>query len=121
MIPRCYAPAAVRSVKSRKTAAARTACKPLARLVSMTNPGRSSWSLCTFMKVQILPVSVLAKRKPRLLFRLVGVFLLRLAERSLCGLLFQEPPRLTRLAQGICQGRERPSAAEIERIRRFKR
>lgn len=37
-----------------------------------------------------------ARRKPRLLFRLSDVFLLRLAERTLCGLLFQEPPRSAR-------------------------
>ena len=48
----------------------------------------------------ILPLSVLAKRKPMLLFRLVGVFLLRFAERRFCGLLFHEPPRLTRLEHG---------------------
>ena len=35
-------------------------------------------------------------RKPLLLFRLSGVFLLRLAERVFLGLLFQEPPRNTR-------------------------
>ena len=39
---------------------------------------------------------MLAKRKPVLLFRLSGVFLLRLADRLLFGLLFQEPPRSTR-------------------------
>lgn len=33
-----------------------------------------------------------------LLTRLAGVFLFRLVERRFCGLLFQEPPRLTRLA-----------------------
>lgn len=37
-----------------------------------------------------------ARRKPKLLFRFDGVFLLRLAERTLAGLLFQEPPRFTR-------------------------
>ncbi len=31
-----------------------------------------------------------------LLFVFVGVFLLRLAERQFCALLFQLPPRLTR-------------------------
>jgi|GEM_PF-6037018 len=31
-----------------------------------------------------------------LLLRSVGVFLLRLAERTLAGLLFQEPPRTAR-------------------------
>ncbi len=38
----------------------------------------------------------LARRKPALLLRLVGVFLLRFAERTLAGLLFQEPPRSAR-------------------------
>jgi hypothetical protein len=36
-----------------------------------------------------------ATRKPRLLLRLRGVFLLRLAERQFLALLFQEPPRNT--------------------------
>jgi hypothetical protein len=35
-------------------------------------------------------------RKPLLLLRLSGVFLLRFAERQFLGLLFQEPPRNTR-------------------------
>ena len=35
-------------------------------------------------------------RKPLLLFRLSGVFLLRFAERQLSELLFQLPPRFTR-------------------------
>ena len=39
---------------------------------------------------------VLTRRKPRLLLRLPGVFLLRFAERKLKALLFQLPPRLTR-------------------------
>ena len=38
----------------------------------------------------------LARRKPRLLLRLSGAFLLRFAERTLSGSLFQEPPRKTR-------------------------
>lgn len=40
---------------------------------------------------------VLARRKPRLLLRLSGCQLLRLATRALAGVLFQEPPRFTRL------------------------
>ncbi len=40
---------------------------------------------------------VLERRKPKLLLRLSGVLLLRLAERTLSGLLFQLPPRFTRL------------------------
>ena len=40
---------------------------------------------------------VLERRKPRLLFRLAGLFLLRLAQRTFLGLLFQLPPRITRL------------------------
>ena len=39
---------------------------------------------------------VLARRNPMLLWRLSGEFLLRWAERSLLGLLIQEPPRTTR-------------------------
>ena len=39
----------------------------------------------------------LAKRKPMLLLRLPGSLLLRLADRQLLSLLFQLPPRLTRL------------------------
>ena len=37
-----------------------------------------------------------AKRNPWLLLRFERVFLLRLAERRFLGLLFQEPPRITR-------------------------
>ena len=44
----------------------------------------------------------LAGRKPRLLFRLPGEFLLRLAERQLDAELFQLPPRLTRLDAPAC-------------------
>ena len=35
-------------------------------------------------------------RNPTLLFRLFGLFLLRMAERALAWLLFQDPPRSTR-------------------------
>ena len=42
-----------------------------------------------------------AGRKPMLLLRFVGVLLLRLAERRLFGLLFQFPPRITRLELGL--------------------
>ena len=49
-----------------------------------------------------LAESVLPTRKPRLLFRLSVVFLLRFAERRSSGLLFQEPPRTTR-RQGAVQ------------------
>ena len=38
-----------------------------------------------------------ATRKPRLLLRFVGLLLLRFAERQLDALLFQLPPRITRL------------------------
>jgi hypothetical protein len=38
---------------------------------------------------------VLARRKPLLLLRLSGLFLLRFADRQFLGLLFQEPPRNT--------------------------
>lgn len=52
---------------------------------------------------------VLASRKPLLLFRLSGLFLLRLAERKFCGLLFQEAPRRTR-RQGVDQASGRDAA-----------
>ena len=58
--------------------------------------------------------SVRATRKPRLLFRLLVLFLLRFAERRLSGLLFQEPPRTTRgavQASGAL-GRIEPAAPE---------
>ena len=42
------------------------------------------------------PEDVLAWRRPRLLFRLPGSFLLRLADRQFLALLFQLPPRFTR-------------------------
>jgi len=41
--------------------------------------------------------AVLERRKPMLLLRLPGVLLLRLATRQFCGLLFHDPPRMTRL------------------------
>jgi hypothetical protein len=73
-------------------------------LIIMAGPGRSSWSLSAPLNAAILPVSVLAKRKPLLLFRFVGLFLFRFAERRFSGLLFQEPPRRTRKEQGASQG-----------------
>ena len=60
--------------------------------------------------------SVLPTRKPRLLFRLSVVFLLRLAERRFCGLLFQEPPRTPRRQEAVpgfrAIGRIKPAASE---------
>jgi hypothetical protein len=69
-----------------------------------TRDARSAWqaldalsaTLPASVNARTLAVSVLAKRKPLLLFRLVGLFLLRFAERRFSGLLFQEPPRRTR-------------------------
>jgi len=48
------------------------------------NRGHSRWA-------------VLERRRPRLLFVLLGLLLLRFADRQFCALLFQLPPRLTRL------------------------
>jgi len=62
----------------------------------------------------------LARRKPRLLFRLLGLFLLRLAERRFLGLLFQEPPRRTRwlpfgpLPADQCRANGVPGQAEYQ-------
>ena len=61
----------------------------------------------------------LAKRNPRLLLRLPGLLLLRLAARALLALLFQLPPRVTRF-EPVCllspgprsaSGGPRPGAA----------
>jgi hypothetical protein len=61
---------------------------------SMARP-RSPWT------ERLWPVSVLARRKPLLFLRLSALFLLRLAERMFCGLLFHEPPRRMRLPARI--------------------
>ena len=75
-------------------------------------------------------------RKPMLLFRLSGLFLLRFADRALSGLLFQDPPRSTRPssqraappalrpAVTLCAGypiatRGKPPTGKIARRRRF--
>lgn len=42
-------------------------------------------------------LAILTRRKPTLLLRLSGASLLRFAERKFCALLFQLPPRMTRL------------------------
>jgi len=82
---------------SGKTAAARDgAANHSRRPLSMADPGRTLCSLAASVNAVTLAVSVLAKRNPLLLFRLVGLFLLRFAERRFSGLLFQEPPRRTR-------------------------
>ena len=47
-------------------------------------------------------------RKPTLLFRLFGLFLLRMAERALAWLLFQDPPRSTRRSESSSSA-QRPS------------
>ncbi len=44
---------------------------------------------------------MLARRSPRLLLRLVGLLLLRFADRRLVALLFQLPPRLPRLEPDV--------------------
>ena len=60
----------------------------------------SSGVLCLFwgelQSAKQKGVTVLAQRKPLLLFVFVGVLLLRLATRTFCAVLFQEPPRKTR-------------------------
>ena len=62
--------------------------------------------------------SVLATRKPMLLLRLSGWFLLRLAERRFCGSLFQEPPRRTRKDGAVqAPGRKKVRSPAAEEIR----
>ena len=65
-------------------------------LVYLPSTPELSMPASVSMKTEVLLMSVLARRKPLLLLRLSVVFLLRLAERRLFGLLFQEPPRKTR-------------------------
>jgi hypothetical protein len=48
-----------------------------------------------------------ATRKPRLLFWLSGLFLLRFADRQFSALLFQLPPRFTRLEPSLAAVRRR--------------
>lgn len=48
--------------------------------------------------VALFPASW-AQRNPMLLFRFVGLFLLRLAHRRLFALLFHDPPRNTRCSE----------------------
>ena len=47
-----------------------------------------------------------ATRKPKLLFRLSGEFLLRFADRQFWPLLFQLPPRFTRFAKPVAAHRQ---------------
>jgi len=64
---------------------------------SLHAPGHTQLRACDVRDADTaLARMVLAKRNPLLLFRLSGLFLLRLAERKFAGLLFQEPPRSTR-------------------------
>ena len=60
---------------------------------------------------------VLARRKPRLLLRLPGSFLLRYAERQLSASLFQLPPRLTRLEPVSCQPNHSESLSPFAAVR----
>ena len=59
-------------------------------------------------------------RKPRLLFRLPGSFLLRFADRQFAGSLFQLPPRFTRLepeAVGDSLAVSTGSPSDVHRVR----
>ena len=61
-----------------------------------------------------------ARRKPMLLFRLSGLFLLRLATRTLFSLLFHEPPRKTPSGapriSGSARNRFDPSAQQLANL-----
>ncbi|MDG5996440.1 MAG: hypothetical protein E3K33_05640 [Candidatus Brocadia sp.] len=59
-------------------------------------------SLFSSVKEKTPAKKVFDKRQPMLLFELPGVSLLRLAARTLFGLLFHAPPRATRLFSGAC-------------------
>src|SRR5262245_57312676 len=62
----------------------------------MTRPGRLQTLPAQPWPSLLWIPSVLATRKPLLLLRFPGPFLLRFAERVFSGLVFQEPPRKTR-------------------------
>ena len=51
---------------------------------------------CPVRRMRLTIRRAKATRKPRLLFRLSGLFLLRFADRQFLALLFQLPPRFTR-------------------------
>ena len=101
-----------------RAAGAQDRCRPLGsgEEPPPTHHDRS-WTLpcapAAFVNATVRARSVLATRKPRLLFRFVVVFLLRLAERTFLGLLFQEPPRTTRRGDrsGLPRG-IKPTSAE---------
>ena len=61
------------------------------------------------------PPDTTTTRKPLLLLRLSGLFLLRLAARQFLGLLFHEPPRNTRLFNRIPIRRSRDEFHEAGR------
>lgn len=60
-------------------------------------PWRDGKAACSAHRESTPRAELRATRKPRLLFRFVGVFLLRFADRQFLALLFQLPPRFTRL------------------------
>ena len=97
-------------------------------MVIMNGPERLSCAPVGTVIAMAPAQSVLATRKPILLLRLSGWFLLRFAERRFCGLLFQEPPRRTREDGGRsgagareCEARRRrryvPPASGMHRVR----
>jgi hypothetical protein len=85
-------------------------CRHLASPGSVWTP---NGTLRTFpMKIWTLAIGQAswAQRNPILSFRFVGVFLFRFADRTLCGSLFQDPPRITKSDRPRIAGEPRPSA-----------
>lgn len=68
--------------------------------------------VCFVRRTIQIPRKARATRKPRLLFRFVGLFLLRFADRQFLAVLFQLPPRFTRFEP------YRPSTASCCNTRR---
>lgn len=71
----------------------------------MAQVRQESISCSSLNCVELTGLSCGASRKPRLLLRFEGVLLLRLATRQFVAVLFQLPPRFTRLelhGNGLC-------------------
>lgn len=69
----------------------------------------TDYTLANCVQVTTLIAGRLASRKPLFVLRLAAPFLLRLAERTLAGLLLKDPPRRTRIFTDECPTTHSPS------------
>ena len=82
--------------KNQKTFALRLPAFWCNKIFGLCRRGKPAGSVVAF-RPYLLSYGARANRKPLLLLRLSGVLLLRLDTRQFCALLFQLPPRNTRL------------------------